>query len=259
MYDYLKGINIPVMVNIVGATASAGTLIAMAADERTITENSKFLIHNNWTATVGDSEEHKKNADALERFDRDVVNIYHKATGMNKSEIRSLMKEERWLDAVEAKEKGFVHRIINVKNKIEMEENNKKIEDLTNQVNEMQKVITELKEQLATKDQLINNYEAQRIQDAIKSLEVEGKVTDENKASVTDMLMKDFEGTMKVLGSIKVAKAIDPETYIDKDGDIKKDYDWYVKNDAAALVKMYNENPARYQALINEKRKKRGI
>lgn len=259
MYDYLKGLTVPVTVNIVGATASAGTLIAMAADERTITENSKFLIHNNWTATVGDSVEHKKNADALERFDRDAVNIYHKATGMNKSEIRSLMKEERWLDAVEAKEKGFVHRIINVKNKIEMEENNKKIEDLTKQVNDMQATIKNMSEELAVKDQIIDNYEKQRVQDAVKTLESDGKVTDENRESVVNMLTKDFDGTMKVLGSIKVARAIDPEQYIDKDGAVKKDYDWYVKNDTASLIRMYKENPTRYQALVDDKRKKRGV
>ncbi|NCC62497.1 MAG: hypothetical protein EOM12_16525 [Verrucomicrobiae bacterium] len=39
---------------------------------------------------------------------------------------------------------------------------------------------------------------------------------------------------------------------------VEKDYDWYMKNDAAGLIKMQKEQPEQYEMLIEKKRKKRG-
>jgi ATP-dependent protease ClpP protease subunit len=248
MYDYLRSLSVPTKVNIVGATASAGTLIAMGADERTITQNSKFLVHNNWTVTQGDSEEHQKAAEALARFDRDIVNIYHKATGMNKAALRSLMKEERWMDAAEAKEKGFVNRIINFKNQV-ME--NEKIDQLTEQVKTMQATIDGLHADLLGKDAIIKDFENKRIEAAIVALEKDGKVTAENKTSVHAMLIKDFDGTMAVLNSIRIAPAFDPDQYM-KDGQQSKTWDNYTMLE---LKQLEQRSPAVYNKLLADKRK----
>ena len=257
MYDYLRSLNVPTKVNIIGATASAGTLIAMGADERAISQNSKFLIHNNWTVTQGDSEEHQKAAEALARFDKDIVNIYHKATGMNKAAIRSLMKEERWMDAAEAKEKGFVHKIINFKNQSKMDD--EKVKELQELINSMQAIIDGLTGEVEAKDAIIKDFENKRIEAAVVALEKDGKVTAENKTNVQAILSKDFDGTMAVLNSIRIAPAFDPDQYINSGGkDVAKDYDWYMKNDTKALTVMMKENPERYQALVDAKRKKRG-
>ena len=249
MYDYLRSLTIPTKVNIVGATASAGTLIAMGADERTITPNSKFLIHNNWTITQGDSEDHQKAAEALARFDRDIVNIYHKATGMNKAALRSLMKEERWMDATEAKEKGFVNKILNFKNQI-MEDHTMKINELTDQVKALQATIDGLQADLLGKDAIIKDFENKRIEAAIVALEKDGKVTAENKASVQAMLAKDFDGTMAVLNSIRIAPAFDPEQYIKNGKGEKKTWDGYTLFE---LSKMEKESNPLYFTLLNEK------
>jgi len=259
MYDYIRGLPIPVTVNIVGATASAGTVIAMAADKRTISENSKFLVHNVWTVTQGDSEEHQKQAEALARFDKDVVNIYHKATGMNKAALRSLMKEERWMDATEAKEKGFVHKIRNFKNQSNME-NEQLIKDLQAKVAELQASNETLLAGIAERDTLIADFQAKRIEAAIKSLESDGKVTEGNRANVLAMLQKDFDGTMNVLNSIRIAPEIDPEKYINKGGEkVEKDYDYYAKKEPKELIRMMKESPAEFQKLVDDKRKKRGF
>ena len=255
MYDYLRSLTIPTKVNIVGATASAGTIIAMGADERAITQNSKFLIHNTWTVTEGNSEEHQKTAEALARFDRDIVNIYHKATGMNKAALRSLMKEERWMDATEAKEKGFIHKIINFKNQ-KMDED--KVKELQELVTKLQGIIDTLTGEVAEKEAVIEDFKRERINAAMQTLEKDGKVTAENKANVQAMLAKDFDGTMAVLNSIRIAPAFDPDQYIANDKSATKDYDWYMKNDTKALGIMMKENPERYQALVDAKRKKRG-
>jgi ATP-dependent protease ClpP protease subunit len=111
IYDYLKAFNGEVRVNITGFTASAGTLISMGADEVVISSNAQFLIHNSWTIAMGNAEEMRAKAEELDKVDNSQVRIYTAKTGLGESEIRELMAEEKWLDAEEAKEKGFVDRV----------------------------------------------------------------------------------------------------------------------------------------------------
>lgn len=112
IYDYLKAFNGEVRVNIIGFTASAGTIISMAGDYVTISANSQFLIHNSWTVAMGNADDMRKQAEALDRVDNTQVRIYKAKTGLEDEEIRALMSEEKWLDAEEAKNKGFVDEVV---------------------------------------------------------------------------------------------------------------------------------------------------
>lgn len=111
IYDMIKMHPAKVNTKIIGATASAGTIIALAGDNIEMSENSLFLIHNAWTLSMGNSEDLRKTASDLDQFDNRLVNIYQKKTGQTKSYIRDLMAEERWIDAKEAKKLGFVDSI----------------------------------------------------------------------------------------------------------------------------------------------------
>jgi ATP-dependent protease ClpP protease subunit len=62
IYDSLKTSNAKVKAKIVGSTASAGTVIAMAADMVEITENSNFLIHRASTMAGGTVDDIEKAA-----------------------------------------------------------------------------------------------------------------------------------------------------------------------------------------------------
>lgn len=112
IYDLFKSLKQKVTAEIVGATASAGTIIALGADEVKITENSLFLIHNAWTVAMGNADDLRKTAEGLETVDNRLVNIYEKKTGKSESEIRDLMSQDKWIDANEAKEFGLVDSII---------------------------------------------------------------------------------------------------------------------------------------------------
>ena len=133
-----------------------------------------------------------------------------------------------------------------------------KVKELQDLINSMQAIIDGLTGEVEAKDAIIKDFENKRIEAAVVALEKDGKVTAENKTSVQAMLAKDFDGTMAVLNSIRIATAFDPDQYIANDKTGTKDYEWYMKNDTKALTVMMNENPARYQALVDEKRKKRG-
>ncbi len=118
IYDALRSSPAKVRAKIVGSTASAGTVIAMAADEVEITENSNFLIHRAATVAMGNIDDMDAAAAALAGFDEQLLNIYQKKTGKRKSQISNLMKEDKWIKPTEAIEWGFVDKIVKTKKPI---------------------------------------------------------------------------------------------------------------------------------------------
>ena len=112
IHDFLASYPNNVTAKISGLTASSATIIAMAAKEILMSENSLFLIHNVWTpATSGNAEQLEKEADSLRQIDDILINIYKKKTKKQKNTIARLMAEERWLDAEEALKLGFIDKI----------------------------------------------------------------------------------------------------------------------------------------------------
>jgi ATP-dependent protease ClpP protease subunit len=111
IHDFVKSIKGNVTVKIVGWTASMGTIIALAGDSVEISENAMFLIHNAWNGVVGNAKELREQADTLDKVDNRLVSVYTDKTGLPPEDIRDLMEEEKWIDAEEAKELGFVDTV----------------------------------------------------------------------------------------------------------------------------------------------------
>lgn len=111
IHDLLKASKKKVTAKIIGATASAGTIVALGADNIEISENSLFLVHNSWTGVMGNADDLRKMAEDLDTIDNRIVSIYTSKTGKPEAEIRALMKEDKWIDAEEAKSWGFVDTI----------------------------------------------------------------------------------------------------------------------------------------------------
>jgi ATP-dependent protease ClpP protease subunit len=99
------------VANIVGLTASAGTVIAIACDEVQISDNALFLIHNGWKEVTGNVFDMQKAATDLMKTDAIMVKIYRERTGLPDSQIKDLMKASDWLIPDEALNYGFVDRI----------------------------------------------------------------------------------------------------------------------------------------------------
>ena len=117
IYDMLKNHKGRVISNIMGATASAGTIIAMGGDEVKISDNSLFLIHNVSSMVAGGAEEMEKQAETMRKIDNQLNKIYRKKTGKSEAFVRNLMNEDKWITAAEAKQYGFVDTVIkSVKN-----------------------------------------------------------------------------------------------------------------------------------------------
>ena len=58
IHDILKMSNAEITTEIVGATASSGTIVAMAGSDgnRKMSNNSLFLVHNAWMLAIGNSQ-----------------------------------------------------------------------------------------------------------------------------------------------------------------------------------------------------------
>lgn len=115
IYDSLlamKARGVRLVATISGQAASMGSVIAMAADEVRMTEGSLFLIHDARVSTFGDAERHQHAANTLETMSDRFAGLYAARTGADKSAMRALMKEDRWMDAAEAKERGFIDVIL---------------------------------------------------------------------------------------------------------------------------------------------------
>lgn len=111
IHDILKSHNGDVKVKIIGATASSGTVVAMSGSSVEMSENALFLVHNAWTYTVGNADELRKQAENLDQFDNRLIAIYVAKTGKTEDEVRALMADEKWIDASEAKDWGFVDSV----------------------------------------------------------------------------------------------------------------------------------------------------
>ena len=94
-----------------GLAASMASVIACAADKCFMAEGSMLMIHRASTLSIGDADTLRKDAALLEKFERGLLNIYAKKTGMEFEEIEKMLAEETWMNAVEAVAFGFADGI----------------------------------------------------------------------------------------------------------------------------------------------------
>lgn len=109
IHNMLKSHKAHVTVKIDGLAASIASVIAMAGDKVIIPRNAMLMIHNAWTFAVGNASDLRKQAEDLEKINSVVINSYlDKNPEIDEDKLRSLMDEETWLTAQEAKDLGLV-------------------------------------------------------------------------------------------------------------------------------------------------------
>tara|TARA_R100000654_G_scaffold2638_1_gene9714 strand:+ start:958 stop:1989 length:1032 start_codon:yes stop_codon:yes gene_type:complete len=111
MYNIIKKREAKTTSYIEGIAASMGSVIALAADEVIMAENSLFMIHNAWGGAMGEAEDMRKTASVLEKISGEIASIYKRKTRLSLDRIQDMMDEETWLNAEEAFELGFVDTI----------------------------------------------------------------------------------------------------------------------------------------------------
>ena len=90
-----------------GFACSIASVIFMSGDERLMSNASMLMIHNPWTATIGNAAELRKTADDLDKMAQASVNAYLTNATISEEEIKTLMDEETWIMPQDARDYGF--------------------------------------------------------------------------------------------------------------------------------------------------------
>ena len=108
LMDYPHDVN----VQIDGMAASAASVIAMAGTKISMSPTSMMMIHNPFTAAMGDSEEMRKAIQLLDEVKESIINAYQIKTGLSRTRLSHLMDSETWMNALKAKELGFCDEVL---------------------------------------------------------------------------------------------------------------------------------------------------
>ncbi len=111
IYNMLVRHPAKVHVRIGGVAASAATLIAMAGDTISIAENAHFMIHRASGGVWGNDDDVESYLKLLRNANEMLQLTYSRRTGMDKSQLVSMMRTDNWMTAQEALDHGFVEAL----------------------------------------------------------------------------------------------------------------------------------------------------
>lgn len=111
IYSMLKRHSATKNVYIDGLAASIASLIAMAGDKIIMPANSMIMVHNPWTAAMGNSNDFRKLADDMDKIRESMLAVYEAKTGMKQEDIIPLLDLETWMTAQDALDNGFCDEI----------------------------------------------------------------------------------------------------------------------------------------------------
>ena len=227
MYNVIKRREAKTTVYIEGIAASIATIVALAADEVIMAENSLFMIHNAWGGTMGEAKDMRKTADTLDKISSELIDIYMKKTGLSYDALAEMMDEETWLNANEAFELGFIDTISDsikvaakydvskfknitqeeIQNKLNININNKK---MTNELkewfnNKVEEIVTAVKGDVKVSEDVaeqtmitVNLGDNDEIMNKISEFET-GNIELSNKISLLEEELVASKGTNETL------------------------------------------------------------
>ncbi|MCA1452847.1 Clp protease ClpP [Bradyrhizobium sp. BRP22] len=111
IHNAIKNHKAKVTAHVDGIAASIASYIAMAADKIVMPSNAFMLIHNASGFVMGDADDMRTIAADLDRIDKSIAATYVARTGSSAAKVKALMKEDRLMDAAEAKELGFADEV----------------------------------------------------------------------------------------------------------------------------------------------------
>lgn len=106
-----------------GLTASAATVVLMAADKIVAGQQSMFMIHRAWSFAIGSAGDLRDRATMLDKIDGQTIDLYHSrvsGTGIETSRqrITDLVDAETFMDAEEQVAEGFADEIFETRGKV---------------------------------------------------------------------------------------------------------------------------------------------
>jgi ATP-dependent Clp protease, protease subunit len=111
IHNAIKNHKATVTAHVDGIAASAASFIVMAADKIVMPSNSFMLIHGASGLSWGNADDMRATADDLDRIDKSLTATYATRSKSTQTKVKALMKEDRLMDATEAKSLGFADEI----------------------------------------------------------------------------------------------------------------------------------------------------
>jgi ATP-dependent Clp protease, protease subunit len=111
IHNAIKNHKAKVTAYVDGIAASAASYIAMAADKIVMPANTFMLIHGASGFVFGNAEDMRAVAGDLDRVDKSITATYVSRSKSTTAKIKAIMKEDRLMDAAEAKELGLADEV----------------------------------------------------------------------------------------------------------------------------------------------------
>lgn len=107
-----KGVEVEVIIE--SECYSIATIIALAASPGQLKarQASMWMIHSPWGGAQGNADEMRKYAQYLDAHEKPMIALYMARTGKTEEIITALMKEERFMNATDAKAEGFLDEVL---------------------------------------------------------------------------------------------------------------------------------------------------
>jgi len=117
IYQAMKRHDAKVTVRIDSLAASSASVIAMGGSEILAYKTSTFMVHNPWLVAIGNEFVLEEARDIVKHFGARILDVYADRATVGKREIKQLMngsekRDGTWMTARDAKEKGFIDKII---------------------------------------------------------------------------------------------------------------------------------------------------
>ena len=107
LYNAIRRWSGKTTVYIDGCAFSIASIIPLAADRVVSPKSCFWMIHDPWSFTGGNAEDHRRSIEMLEASAETMAAIYAEATGKSRKEMREAMKAETWLTGEEAVSYGL--------------------------------------------------------------------------------------------------------------------------------------------------------
>jgi len=111
IFTQLRKFNANIVTQVEGLAASAAAFIHQAGDEREMSGNALFMIHESSGFASGKKGMMEKMRLLLAKIDKILEMTFKRTSNQNLMELRQLMVAETFLTADEALEKGFIDKI----------------------------------------------------------------------------------------------------------------------------------------------------
>ena len=114
IYDMIRFMRPPVKVVSVGLSASAATVIMMAAEKknRFALPNARIMIHQPSMRYFGAAEDLRRTAEQILKLRERINELYSKETGQPLEKVQEDTDRDYWLSADEAVEYGLISKVI---------------------------------------------------------------------------------------------------------------------------------------------------